>query len=249
MMADDWPCERRTPVSAIVWNGSYIGYQYRPCEGQIPVPPVKPTYFLISVYRDVPDNLTNLFSHPGQKIWEHKAYDYDEVLVGYDKHPETVPAVGYEPVFRYSVRMTEDEWFCQHAVNGIYWISIVAVYVDTDPDYVWGWTNHRYTYMDNAVAGRPLGAGDEWEWIEQFDQTGQPEDLSFILFTEPDECCICVDYDDNGIVNWPDFLTFAGQWLWAGPPGGYNLGDLNCDGVVNWPDFLIFAGQWLQSCP
>jgi len=89
LVADDWKCERRTPVTATVWWGSYIGYAYKPCHGQVMTPPVKPDYFLLNIWTDVPANADSTipFSHPNEIIWEYKAYDYDEVLVGFDKHP------------------------------------------------------------------------------------------------------------------------------------------------------------------
>jgi hypothetical protein len=38
---------------------------------------------------------------------------------------------------------------------------------------------------DNAVAGALDAAGSTWQWTELFDQTGKDEDLSFMLYTEP----------------------------------------------------------------
>ena len=89
LVADDWKCKRKTPVTAAVWWGSYIGYEFKPCHGEFMPLPVKPDYFLLNIWTDVPANedSTIPFSHPNEIIWKYKAYDYDEVLVGYDKHP------------------------------------------------------------------------------------------------------------------------------------------------------------------
>ena len=186
------------------------------------------------------------YSHPNEIIWEYKAYDYDEVLVGYDKDPNGEPN---EPVFRYSVRLPEEEWFRQPDVNGIFWLSILAVYDTNTPNYDWGWTNHQYVFNDDAVAGYQNPTNGEWVWTELFDQTGASEDMSFMLFTDPDVCINCADYTSDGIVDTRDLKIFADNWLWIGPSGGYCDGDLNCDGEATFVDYAIFAQQWLDSCP
>jgi hypothetical protein len=147
LVADDWPCDQRTPITAAVWWGSYIGYRYRACDCPQISPPAKPDYFLLSIWNDVRPSADVPYSHPGEKVWEYKAEDYDEVLVGYDKHPEILDptqAAAFEPVFRYSVRLPKEKWFCQKEARAIYWFSVVAVYEgDKEPSYPWGWTNHK----------------------------------------------------------------------------------------------------------
>jgi len=248
LVADDWRCERRTPVTAIAWWGSYIGYDYEACQGPVIDVPVKPDYFHLNIWTDVAagEDPCVTYSHPNEIIWEYKAYDYDEVLVGYDKDPNGEPN---EPVFRYSVRLPEEEWFRQPDVNGIFWLSILAVYDTNTPNYDWGWTNHQYVFNDDAVAGYQNPTNGEWVWTELFDQTGASEDMSFMLFTDPDVCINCADYTSDGIVDTRDLKIFADNWLWIGPSGGYCDGDLNCDGEATFVDYAIFAQQWLDSCP
>jgi len=424
LVADDWKCEGKTPVTDAVWWGSYIGYEYKPCHGEFMPLPVKPDYFLLNIWTDVPANVDSTvpFSHPNEMLWEYRAYEYDEVLVGYDKHPHAgtginvaicgAPSdpswnndvqakllatgqfnsvdiitvntitptlaqlqaynsvlvysdaiyadanalgnvmadyvdagggvvcamfeIGYgsgpnphptaqmkgrwdrqgyyviprtaqhgppqatlgtvydpthpimqgvstfdggttsarptpatiippgatriadwsdqsplvvtktiagvpradlglyppssdsrsdfwvsstdgallmanalswvagsgptvsrrrEPVFRYSVRLPKDDWFLQKDVNDIYWFSVVAVYESgTDPLYDWGWTNHKHVFNDDAVAGYLDPAVGVWSWNELYDQLGNSEDMSFILFTEPG-CFPCAHSD------------------------------------------------------
>jgi len=480
LVADDWKCKRKTPVTAAVWWGSYIGYEFKPCHGEFMPLPVKPDYFLLSIWTDVPadEDSTIPFSHPNEIIWEYKAYNYDEVLVGYDKHPEGIniaicgapsdPSwnydvqakllatgqfnsvdiitvntitptlaqlqaynavlvysdaiyadatalgnvmadyvdagggvvcamfeIGYgsgplphptaqmkgrwdtqgyyviprtaqygppqanlgtvhhpthpimqgvstfdggttsarpyflppfptfnriadwndtsaqlltplvatktiagvpradlglfppssdsrsdfwvsstdgallmanalnwvagsgltvsrrrEPVFRYSVRLPKEDWFLQEDINDIYWLSVVAVYESgTDPLYDWGWTNHKHVFNDDAVVGSYDPAIGEWSWNELFDQLGDTEDMSFVLFTDPNECFCCPDYNSDGIINFLDYANFADDWTWSGPPGGYNHSDLNCDGSVDFYDLDIFTQLWLSGCP
>jgi len=170
LVADDWPCDQQTPITAAVWWGSYIGYRYRACDCPTMTPPTKPDYFLLSIWNDVRPSADVPYSHPGEKVWEYKADDYDEVLVGYDKHPEILDptqAAAFEPVFRYSVRLPKEKWFCQKEVRAIYWFSVVAVYEgDKEPPYPWGWTNHK------CVAWEPPDLVEVLHW--KLDETGGP---------------------------------------------------------------------------
>jgi len=248
LVADDWRCERRTPVTAIAWWGSYIGYGYEACQGPVIDVPVKPDYFQLNIWTDVAagEDPCVSYSHPNEIIWEYKAYDYDEVLVGYDKDPNGEPN---EPVFRYSVSLPEEEWFKQRDVNSIFWLSILAVYDVNTPNYEWGWTNHEHVFNDNAVGRYYDDVNEVWVWEELYDQTGASEDMSFMLFTDPNECVNCADYNSDGIVDTRDLKIFADNWLWIGPSGGYCDSDLNCDGEATFVDYAIFAQQWLDSCP
>jgi hypothetical protein len=232
LVADDWLCTRITPVTAVVWWGSYIGYQYEACQCQQMTPPAKPDYFLLSIWSDVPPSLSSTedtgadvgYSHPGEKLWEYKAYDYDEVLVGYDKQPEissldiSFPSAGREPVFRYSVRLPQEEWFCQKDVNGVYWLSIAAVYKNPqEARYPWGWTNHKCT---------------AWE----------PPGLTEVLHWNLDETAGVTARDDSGNNN---HGTLVGDAKWAACCG-HVCGALDLDGKgdyvkVDTPTGLNFA--------
>ncbi|MHC4153801.1 MAG: S8 family peptidase [Planctomycetota bacterium] len=236
--ADDWPCRSPLPVTAIVWWGSYLGYTYQPCTGEPTSFPAsdRPDYFWISIWTDVPAGGDPCYSHPGVKIWEYKAHDYDEVLVGYDKYPhDEMPR---EPVFRYSVRLPDPNWFHQDEDEAVYWLSIVAAYIERYPEYVegWGWTNHEHVYNDDAVYGWPV-MDDEWEWYELYDQTGESADLSFVLFTEPD--CL-----NSTAPEYNDWLTLGKPKCWCYPR--QCRGDI--DGVqtgpfhVAIPDLGLFKG-------
>jgi hypothetical protein len=257
IVADDWPCKGQQPVNAIVWWGSYIGYTYEACACQTgPGPgPVKPDYFLVQIWPDVPANVDLPYSHPDQKpIWEYKAYNYDEVLVGFDKHPETgEPGQigGKEPVFRYSVRLPKENWFHQREQEKVYWVSIVAVYKDGIPSIPWGWTNHPHVYNDDAVVGVVNPAGG-FEWRELHDQTGKSEDMSFILFTEPG--CFPSYY-----TTYQDWLAYGKPNCWCGiygtPPWPYQC-DGDADGVTSGPpyqyriyigDLSLVVGNWKKK--
>jgi hypothetical protein len=188
-VADDWQCTTPTPVVAAVWWGSYLGYTYQACACNDQRLPVRPDYFLLSIWSDVPASNLNdpiTFSHPGQKLWEYKATDFDEVLVGFDKHPEQADATkGHEPVFRYSVRLPVDRWFYPKDGVNVFLFSVVDVYNDpAAAPYPLGWTNHKHFYNDDAVAGSVTTAGGV-RWGPLSDQTGASEDMSFVLFQQP----------------------------------------------------------------
>jgi hypothetical protein len=193
-VADDFRCVGQSPVTSAVWWGSYLGHYYKPCECWSPFPPVRPDYFLLSIWENIPDPDPEdpaTFSQPGQRLWTYRAESFDEVLVGYDKHPEFDFHEGRaEAVYRYSVKLPRDDWFWQSSEQDVYWFSIVAVYDRnvTALEYPWGWTNHAHVYQDNAVAGQsPSGvpSGDDLVWEPLYDQTQSDQDMSFMLFTDP----------------------------------------------------------------
>jgi hypothetical protein len=242
LVADDYRCLGTMPVTTVYWWGSYIGYQYIACKDVPASPSIKPDYFIIQIRSN---ELIGTVYVPSKVLWEYRAYDYDQVLVGYDKHPLEDPA---EPVFRYSVKLPKDKWFHQQAVEDVYWLSVVAVYKERKPDYEWGWTNHSHSFGHYAVGGWWINSAD-WDWQILKDQTGEGEDMSFVLFTNPDECTGCADYDLDSTVTSLDLKVFVDDWLWTGLPGGHSNGDLDCDGDADFDDYAILALQWLESCP
>jgi hypothetical protein len=242
LVADDWKCEHETPVTAAVWWGSYIGYRYQPCQDIMTIRPRKPDYFHLSIWTDVPAgaDTTVPFSHPNEVVWKYNAFEYDEVLVGYDKHPHDEVGPPREPVFRYSVRLPQDAWFRQKDVNDIYWFSVVAVYKDSLPNVHWGWTNHPHVFNDDAVAGYKDTAG-AWYWNELFDQTNESQDMSFMLFTEPG-CFPCAhpDYFEWLSVGKPDCWCYPRQC--HGDADNLPYGKSNY--WVSLPDLAILKNAW-----
>jgi hypothetical protein len=256
LAADDWLCDQNTPVTAAVWWGSYVGYRYQACGDDPCTRPVKPDYFELSIWDDIPDpnpGDPNTYSHPNDVIWQYKAYDYDEVLVGYDRVPGDQNAPPREPVFRYSVRLPEDGWFSQPDDTAVFWFSVVAEYQGSGPPpYDWVWTNHKHVFNDSAVAGAWDDPSDAYIWSRLSSQMGAVVDKSFVLFSLPGGaggCLGCANYDGEPIVDFGDFAVFADDWRWSGPPGGYNPSDLDCNGFVDWWDLKMLCDQWLGSCP
>ena len=126
----------------------------------------------------------NDINHPGEQIWQYKAYDYDEVLAGYNKYLLDEPN---EPVFRYSVNLPNQDWFIQEDVNNIYWISIAAVYKETVEviPYSWGWLENSYANSNPALRlDYVILPETQWELLT--DLEGHTFDMSFILYTGED---------------------------------------------------------------
>jgi hypothetical protein len=85
-------------------------------------------------------------------------------------------------------------------------------------------------YNDDAVEGYLIATDPPvWEWHELYDQNEASEDMSFMLFTDPDPILgTC----------W-DPLECAGQ----------TSGDATCDGQVNLDDLAALKAAWGMSSP
>lgn len=191
LVIDDWQCENASPVVAAAWWGSYTGYTDLPCRCSVRVAPLKPDYFLLSIWSSpkVAIHITSDVNLPGRKIWEYRAYQYDEVQVGSDKDSqESVKPTGYEPVLRYSVKIPTDQQFTPDALGGTYWFSVVAVYqYPRVANYPWGWTNHERVFGGEAMAVPQITWSEDnttLHWEPLADQTGAGEDMSFTLFQQ-----------------------------------------------------------------
>jgi hypothetical protein len=183
LVADDWLCERDSPVVAAAWWGSYIGYGYEACRCELEPEPPRPDYFLLRIWTNT-QAAGDVPALPGEVVWEYRAFDYEEVFVDYDKNPDGEPN---EPVFRYSVRLPEDNWFRPNALTGVYWFSVVAVYTDPLPQIVhpWGWTDNAHAFESGAcLVNYQTGAVPAWRPLR--DPEDQPVDASFTLFTVPE---------------------------------------------------------------
>jgi hypothetical protein len=188
-VADDWKSEQSAPVVAATWWGSYLGYTDVPCECNQPAEPVRPDYFLLSIWSaESVSGIPEIDSRPGQKLWEYRAYEYEEVLVGADMEPGPGAAVaGREPVFRYSVRLPPDKQFTPDPGSNFYWFSVVAVYrYPKTANYPWGWTNHERVFsqdamFDSEVMGRE--GKKYWRW-QILPNPGALQDMSFVLFQQ-----------------------------------------------------------------
>ena len=181
---DDWECKNDLPVTDIHWWGSYPGWT-----GQTP-PPVRPTGFHFTMYKDVPVGPNNPYeySHPGELIWEYQAHAYDEVFVGWDKHPYDPDHV--EDAFQYYVDLPAANWFWQGdfaeaGTTNIYWLSIQAKFDEGGLGYMWGWKSRPHYFQDDFVLATGLtDPFPPWARIVVPDQVRW--DLAFELTTIPE---------------------------------------------------------------
>ncbi|MHC4520906.1 MAG: LamG domain-containing protein, partial [Planctomycetota bacterium] len=180
---DDWLCERPDPIVAVSWHGSYHEYGYEACQCEQLPEPRRPDYFLLALRTSAPPSGVESYEHPGEKIWEFKAEQYSEVLVGYDRNPEGEPN---EPVFRYSVRLPEEAWFRQTEPETVYWFTVTPVFDEpvTDRLYHWGWTSHPHVFGGGALfVDYRLRMVPHWQAVRYAED--QAVDMSFEFFTVP----------------------------------------------------------------
>jgi hypothetical protein len=183
--ADDWPCERPGPVTAVSWYGSYQDYAKEACACEQVSDPPRPDYFLLSIYENAALDQSEPYDHPGTKIWEFRAYEFAEIRIGSKWRPAPEPN---EVVFRYNVRLPEPDWFMCDDTGRTLWFSVKAVYEESPfaYPYFWLWTARVHTF----------GTGAKWKdvsliasWPDLWWPTGstpdQDVDMCFTLYTAP----------------------------------------------------------------
>lgn len=236
-VADDWFYEGDTPVIAVSWQGSYLGYGYEACRCEDDGAPQRPTAFRLSILAH--DN-----EQPGSVLWEVQARDYDEVLVGVDRHPEGEPN---EAVFRYSVRLARKDWF-QHAAPGQHlWFKVTAVYPNEPSQiaHTWGWTTRAHHVASPALQMHVTPEGRPWEPLT--DPEAGPVDMAFTLYTSPpvptpEGATPVAEYLRDTLLEG----SFSGQALWMSPGpldvAHHTIQDLSPgQGEVAWP---AAEGRW-----
>ena len=178
IVADDWFCYNPQPVTAIRWWGAYADWD------TTFAPPNAPDQFHLGVWSDVPQDVDEVFSHPGEMLheWIVDRTDLGEYPVRAIYFPEIQDTLitGFE----YTYDIPSTDWFYQEGDSTIYWLSIMAAY-PTEPDSNhWGWITREHYFHDDAVRmmfpelphlGSQFDAGDPLppRW-----------DMAFILATE-----------------------------------------------------------------
>ncbi len=229
IVADDWLCKDKRPVTDIHWWGSFIGWDQ-------PNPPaVMPTAFHIGIWTDVPAGADPLhtFSHPGTLVWQNTCDTSVWNFAGYDKDPRQTGEF-MDSCFQFNQLLSQDEWFYQdgNEPNGtVYWLSIAAIYPSqTTVPYPFGMKTREHFYNDDAIrfgmlqgGGWPPVIGSQWangmpiKYPE--DPCGVSWDMAFELSTNepPDFGTPSADLNQDGWVDFLDFAIFANQWLTTGP--------------------------------
>jgi hypothetical protein len=233
LMADDWLCEDKRPITDIHWWGSFIGWT------QPTPPPNMPQQFHIGIWTDVPANVDRPYSHPGQLVWENFCDNFVWNFAGYDVDPFHRPDRENEACFQFAQFLSQDEWFYQEPSEdgtNIYWLSIAPIYdaANYPPQFPWGWKTRPHIFQDDACSIMALQDGS-WppklhaiwqDGHELFGPDGISWDLSFELTTnEP----AYVDDPIPGDISGPTF----------GTP----------DGSVDIFDVAFMAAHWLTVAP
>lgn len=148
IVADDWVCMSRMPVTDIHWWGSFKGWSRTQ-------PPLLPDGFHFAIWTDVPQGSGTVpYSHPGKVVWNAICEEYEWEFVGWDIDPRD-PAALPDACFLFTQDLRSDQFFYQEDLERIFWLSIAAIYQDNPPEeYIWGWkTRPRQTTFppDDAV--------------------------------------------------------------------------------------------------
>lgn len=181
IVADDWPCTDDRPVTDIHWWGSYDGW-----DKELP-PQGAPDAFHIGIWTDVPEDVSNPFSHPGRMVWQTVVARemLGERHAGCDYHPDMMMAP--DSCFEYHLSLPENAWFHQRpGEDKVYWLSIAAQYLGMQPEYAWGWKTRAHYFKDDAVRiFEPLRPvfDSEWKGGAPITLLGKSWDLAFVLTT------------------------------------------------------------------
>ena len=107
IVADDWLCEDKRPITDIHWWGSFLGWTRSD-----QLPPVVPNTFHIGIWTDVP-SAGEAFSHPGTLIWENYCENWAWDFAGYDRDPRASGRYQNEACFKFNQVLRPEEWFYQ----------------------------------------------------------------------------------------------------------------------------------------
>ena len=215
IVADDWVCTTDLPVTGIEWWGSFLGWRGDELPSHAPIG------YQLGIWTDVPTSPNTLYSHPGRMIWQSLVSNPDVEFAGWELDPRD-PRATPESVFLMSVDLKPAEWFWQDEREGIYWLSVAAVY---PPDYTiehpFGWTTRprdpQSPAPDAAVriyaptaptVGSAYLEGSPIYWPT----TGtarQAWDMAFTLSTNPN---LAADFGDAPDRPYPTLLVSNGAW-------------------------------------
>jgi len=118
--ADDFVCKDNTPITGVVWWGSFVGWT------EPDAAPVMPSSFHLSIWTDTPAGADSAFSHPEKVVWEADVRNVDVQFVGWDYDPRNK---NFDAGFRFSAALPREDWFIQDSqLDTVFWLSIAAVY-------------------------------------------------------------------------------------------------------------------------
>ena len=214
IVADDWICTTDQPVTDVHWLGSFLDWSK---EDLAEMPGMLPDGFHLTIWTDVPAFTDAPWSHPGEALWEYYApADFFDPawcqFVGWDIDPRQ--EIAPEATFQFNVDLPRENWFYQApGQQGVYWISIEAVYDDeiVPEEHAFGWKTRPYDpdqYGPDAavrifdptdpMAGSPYLAGEPIAWPDD-----GYADMAFALTTRDVTPPTVIDVQVSG-ASWTD---------------------------------------------
>ncbi len=202
IVADDWLCSDKRPVSDIHWWGSYLNW-----DSEIP-PPGAPVRFHIGIWKDVPAGADLPWSHPGAMIWEWMVdrSALNERPAGCDFYPRDMKKP--ETCFKYDLFLPPNASFYQPGDSSVFWISISALYEKPPEDFVWGWKTREHYFNDNAVVIFAPAAPVIGDVFMEGHPIGEIWDMAFELTSE--EFGENIDFGDAPDPTYPTLLLNNG---------------------------------------
>ncbi|MBN1996848.1 PKD domain-containing protein, partial [candidate division KSB1 bacterium] len=247
IVADDWICFDKRPVTDVHWWGSYADWN-----ADAP-PEYGPQKFHIGIWTDVPAGADIEYSHPREMLWEYtvERSELNEHYAGCDFYPEMMDKP--DACFRYDLILPEHDWFIQPGDTTVLWLSIAAIYEKVPDNYIWGWKSRKHYFMDDAIViddplmphpgsvyikGKPVM--HSWDMAFELTTNATTEDLDFGDAPDP-------KYPTLSMSNGARHRIVAGFFLGAGvdaEPEGQPSGDAQRDdqnGQVDDEDGVILS--------
>lgn len=175
VVADDWEAISDSPISTIIWWGSYQDWKNTE-SGRVSPPSEVPKIFVISWH----ELSTDTFPQPGDLIKEDYCRVYEEV---WEKAlPKLNDPGKFEHEFAYR-GFLESPWY--PTIGEKYFINIQAVFTTDTAHLNWGWLNSEDGWGGNAVQKQ---AGSDWQqlsWANGHRLQGKPMDMAFEIWGAP----------------------------------------------------------------
>ncbi|MBM4019397.1 MAG: PEP-CTERM sorting domain-containing protein [Planctomycetes bacterium] len=191
VLADDFPCYQRGPITDIHIWGSWLYDQVNPN-----------AVFKLSIHDDVPAGVdpNMLWSHPGQLRWQeffqptqYIAKPWGTTLEERFYEPNTQQFIGFDfTVWQYNFFPLEP--FVQEGMDDtgkprVYWLDVTCI-LPPDTAEVFGWKTSMEHWNDDAVFGDTYDpAVPPYYWRELFID-GYSRDMAFVITPEPATLCL-----------------------------------------------------------
>lgn len=222
IIADDWTIDKADPITGLRWWGSFFGWTES-------VPPEDlPDAFHIAVWSD-PEGA----GVPSAVIWDIEVDTWSWSFSGFTDDPRDL--VENQAVFEFGILLSQDQWFYPTPnISNRYWISIAAIYNQTQGPNFWGWLTRPRHQGSAAVriydgANSMSGLAGQWppvegvlaldpQPIESYQNTTW--DVSFQIITKTNMGStrvgfVTADVDGDGLVTVKDLEMLTALWMAA----------------------------------